>query len=106
MNDLRKIYEKSLEYAVEVFKNVTDDEGSFQMFLTQLRTSHLQVMALAIAAKSACVDSENWSFSKLYMDYRSRFPKLIDRTRFNPRRRQLQVRMELTMRVLMTLGVD
>ena len=67
----------------------------------------LHVMALAIAPESACIDRENWLFSKLRTDYRSRFPELIDRTRFNRRRRQLQVRIvELTKRISMTFGVD
>jgi hypothetical protein len=69
--------------------------------------SDLHAMALAIAVKSACMDSENRLFSKLRTDYRSRFPELIDRTRFNRRRRQLQVRIvELTKRISMTLGID
>jgi hypothetical protein len=107
MHDLRAMYEKTLEYAAEVFRNDTDANGNFQFYPRRARMSDLHVMALAIAAESACIDSENWLFSKLRTDYRSRFPELIDRTRFNRRRRQLQVRIvELTKRISMTLGVD
>jgi hypothetical protein len=41
--------------------------------------SDLHVMALAIAAESECIDSENWLISKLRTNYRSSFPKLSDR---------------------------
>lgn len=107
MHDLRAMYEKTLEYATEMFKNDTDDKGNFQFYPRKAKMSDLQVMALAIAAESACIDSENWLYSKLRTDYRSRFPELIDRTRFNRRRRQLQERIvELTKRLSMTLGVE
>jgi len=107
MHDLRAMYEKTLEYAAEVFRNDTDANGNFQFYPRRARMSDLHVMALAIASESACINGENWLFSKLRTDYRSRFPELIDRTRFNRRRRQLQVRIvELTKRISMTLGVD
>jgi hypothetical protein len=107
MQALIAICKKTLEYAAEVFRNDTDDNGNFQFCPRRTWMSDLQVMALAIAAESACIDSENWLFCKLRTDYRSRFPERIDRTRFNRRRRQLQVRIvELTKRISMTLGVD
>ncbi len=100
------MFEKSLECAAEVFRNDTDADGNFQFYPRRARMSDLQVMAFAIAAESACIDRENWLFSKLRTDYRSRFPERIDRTRFNRRRRQLQVRIvELTKRISLTLGV-
>ena len=85
MHDLREMYEKTLEYAAEVFRNDTDDNGHFQVYPRMARMSDLQVMALAIAAESACIDSESWLFRKLRTDYRSRFLELIHRTRFNRR---------------------
>ena len=89
MQALIAICEKTLEYAAEVFRNDTDANGNFQFYPRRARVSDLHVMALAIAAESACIDSEIWLFSKLRTDYRSRFPELIDRTRFNRRRHQL-----------------
>jgi hypothetical protein len=107
MHDVRASCIKTLEYAAEVFRNDTDANGNFQFYPRRARMSDLQEMAFAIAAESAWIDRDNWSFSKLRTDYRSRFPELIDRTRFTRRRRQLQVRiMELTKRISMTLGVD
>lgn len=107
MHDLRAMYEKTLEYAKEMFENDTDDTGNFQFYPRKAKMSDLQVIALAVAAESACIDSENWLYSKLRTDYRTSFPELIDRTRFNRRRRQLQERIvELTKRLSMTLGVE
>lgn len=107
MHDLRAMYEKTLEYAKEMFENDTDDNGNFQFYPRKAKMSDLQVIALAVAAESACIDSENWLYSKLRTDYRASFPELIDRTRFNRRRRQLQERIvELTKRLSMTLIVD
>jgi hypothetical protein len=85
IHGLRAMYEKTLEHAAEVFRNDTDANGNFQFYPRSARMRDLHVMALAIASESACIDSENWLFSKLRTDYRSRFPELIDRTRFNRR---------------------
>ncbi len=68
-HDLSLMYEKTLDYAAEVFRNDTDDNGSFQFYARRAWMSDLHVMALAIAAESACIDSENWFFSKLRIDY-------------------------------------
>ena len=107
MHDLRAMYEKTLEYAIEMFENDTDDNGNFQFYPRKAKMSDLQVIALAVAAESVCIDSENWLYSKLRTDYRTSFPELIDRTGFNRRRRQLQERIvELTKRLSMTLGVE
>ena len=107
MHDLRAMYEKTLKCTAWVFRNGTDAHGSFQFYPRRARMSDLHVMALAIAVKSACMDSENRLCSKLRTNYRSRFPELIDRTRFTRRRRQLQICFaELTKRISMTLWVD
>jgi hypothetical protein len=79
-HDLRAKCEKTLEYAAEVFRNDTDDNGHFQFLPRKFRMIDLQVIAHAIAAESACIDSENGSFRKLRTDYRSRFSEPIDRT--------------------------
>jgi len=81
MHDLRAMYEKTLKCTAWVFRNGTDAHGSFQFYPRRARMSDLHVMALAIAVKSACMDSENRLCSKLRTNYRSRFPELIDRTR-------------------------
>ena len=63
MHDLRAMYEKTLEYAAEVFRNDTVDNGNFQFYPRRTRMGDL--IALAIAAESAWIESENLLFSKL-----------------------------------------
>lgn len=107
MHDLRAMYEKTLEFATEMFEHDTDDHGNFQFYPRQSKMSDLQVISLAVAAESAGIDSENWLFSKLRTNFSDRFPELVDRSRFNRRRRNLSARItELTKRLAMTIGVS
>ena len=49
----------------------------------------IEVISLALVAEYMSLDSENWLFKKIQHDYRDQFPHIIDRTRFNRRKRQL-----------------
>ena len=53
MHDLRAMYEKTLEFASEMFEHDTDDHGNFQFYPRQSKMSDLQVISLAVAAESA-----------------------------------------------------
>lgn len=106
MHDLRPMYEKILSIATEMFDEV-NELGNFHYSPRTPKMSDLQVMSLAIASESAGIDSENLLFSKLRTDYKATFPELIERSRFNRRRRNLQSEiLELTKRVSMAIGVD
>lgn len=59
MHDLMELYEKTLENTTGVFRNDTDGKGNLQFHPRKARMGDLQVMGHAIAAKSACLDSEN-----------------------------------------------
>jgi hypothetical protein len=71
------MYEKTLQCTSEVFRNGTDDNGSFQVYLRRAWMSDLHDVARAIAADSVCIDGENWLFSILRTDDRSRFPEVV-----------------------------
>lgn len=90
MHDLRATYEKTLEIAQEVFHEDVNERGDFNFEPRPSKMTDLQVISLAVTSKSACIDSENLLFSKLQTDFKNRFPELIDRSRFNRRRRLLQ----------------
>jgi len=65
----------------------------------------LEVVSLALTAEYMSLDSENWLFRKLRADYSSDFPHLIDRSRYNRRKRQLfavieKIRQQLALRFL------
>ena len=49
----------------------------------------IEVISLALVAEFMSLDSENWLFKKINNDYSDEFPHIIDRTRFNRRKRQL-----------------
>lgn len=107
MHDLRAMYEKTLKIAKEMFEEEVDRRGNFNFYPNSPKMSDLEVIALAVTSESASIDSENWLFSKLKTDYQQAFPTLIDRTRFNRRRRALaNYILEFTKRISMTIGVE
>lgn len=107
MHDLKAMYDKTLEFVTEIFEDDVDSDGNFRFFPRKSKMSDLDIIALAICSESAGIDSERWLFSKLKTDYKSAFPSLIDRTRFNRRRRMLSDQIsEMTKRSGMTMGVD
>ncbi|GAA0565846.1 IS982 family transposase [Chitinophaga japonensis] len=54
----------------------------------------LQIVALSCCMEALGIDSENLLWSKLKTDYADQFPHLIDRSRFNRRRRRLTAVIE------------
>lgn len=90
MHDLIAIYKKYLSFLQSSFESTVDSSGNFRKRPINTKMSDLEVMALAVTCETASIDSENLLFSKLRTDYRSSLPHLIDRTRFNRRRRMLQ----------------
>jgi hypothetical protein len=69
IHGLRAMYEETLEYATQVCRDDTYYKGNSQSYPIRPRMSDVHGMALVIAAESACIDSENWLFSKLRTDY-------------------------------------
>lgn len=51
--------------------------------------SDIEVLSLIITAEYMSLDSENWLFKKINADYKDDFPHLIDRSRYNRRKRPL-----------------
>lgn len=49
------------------------------------------IIALSICAESIGLDSENYLWSKIRKDHKSDFPKLVDKSNFNKRRRRLHL---------------
>ena len=57
--------------------------------------SDAEVIALSLVAESLGIDSENHLFMKLTTEYKEAFPHLIERSRFNRRRRFLKPLIDL-----------
>ena len=51
--------------------------------------SYSEIIALSLLGKSICIDSENYLFGIIRSDNIYDFPNLIDRSRFNRRRKRL-----------------
>lgn len=106
MHDLYAMYKKSLDVAFDLFDEVTV-KGNFFKHPRPSKMSDLEVIALAVAAESTSIDSENLLFAKLRSNYLDDFPQLISRSRFNRRRRSLKTQiLELAKRISMTMGMD
>lgn len=106
MHDLTAMYIQTLTCANEMFENDVNKQGNFRFAPRPPKMNDLQIIALSIVSESTGIDSETLLFSKLKTNYRDQFPELIDRTRFNRRRRALQCYiLEFTKRMSMTIGI-
>lgn len=96
-----KIYQTIKSLDLEVF----GADGNVQKPGKRSQFSDIEVISLSLVAEYMSLDSENWLFKKIKSDYQDQFPFLIDRTRFNRRKRKLfpvleKVRQELATRFL------
>ena len=107
MHDLKTIYEKILELMWYYARNDVNERGNFSSSYPEPIMSDLEVISLAISAEILEINSERFLFTKLKTDYSSAFPNLIDRTRFNRRRRGLQKQiMKLNKRMSLLLDCN
>jgi len=53
------------------------------------KMSDIEIISLSVTMEVLGIDSENYFFSKLTNEYSRQFPNLIERSRFNRRRKQL-----------------
>src|SRR4249919_3274141 len=89
MHNIRTNFCKFYGICKELFKNETDNKENFRFYPVQPKMNDLEVVSLACCMEALGIDSENLLWSKLKKDYASVFPNLIDRTRFNRRRKRL-----------------
>ena len=73
----------------EIFLNGVDIKGNFQNYPVTPKMNDLQLVALSLSMEALGIDSENLLWSKIKKDYAGLFPNLIDRSRFNRRRKRL-----------------
>lgn len=105
MHNLKAMYKKTLKITQMVYLDDVNDNGNFEDYPRKPKMSDLEVIALAVCSESASIDSENLLFSKLKKDYKKSFPNLIDRSRYNRRRRRMAPQIkELMKRVGMNLN--
>jgi len=85
MHDIKRNFDKFLPIVKSfLLKVVTKRPGSAPKF------TDAEIIALSLAAESLGIDSENQLFMKLTTEYKRDFPNLIERSRYNRRRRFLR----------------
>lgn len=89
MHNIRTNFNKFYGICQELFEKEINNRKNFQFYPRAPKMNDLEVVALSCCMEALSIDSENLLWSKLRTDYVSLFPNLIDRNRFNRRRRRL-----------------
>lgn len=95
MHDIKSNFDKVYQTVKSLNLSVFDSSGNLPKRGPRSEFSDLEVVALSLVAEFMSCDSENWLFNKLRSDYRDSFSNLIDRSRFNRRKRGLFLTIEL-----------
>lgn len=94
MHNIRTNFRKFYGICKEFFDQEVDVHKNFQFYPVKPKMNDLEVISLSCCMESLGIDSENLLWSKLQTDYASLFPNLIDRSRFNRRRKRLTEQVE------------
>jgi hypothetical protein len=89
MHNIKTNFSKFYGICKELFKNEQAYKLNFQFYPVRPKMNDLEIVSLACCMEALSIDSENLLWSKLKKDYASSFPNLIDRSRFNRRRKRL-----------------
>lgn len=89
MHNLYTNYRKIRRITKELLSSMLTPSGNFRNYPVTPKMSDLDIISLACCMESLGIDSENNFWQKLKSDYADKFPNLIDRTRFNRRRKFL-----------------
>ena len=77
-----------------LLKDSVDKNGNFYKVGRTPKFSDTELIALSLASEALSIDSENLLFIKLNAEYKKQFPNLIDRSKYNIRRRNLALKIE------------
>lgn len=105
MHNIKSNFEKIYQTIKSLDLDMIGEDGNMKKPGKRSKFSDLEVISLMLVAEYMSLDSENWLFKKIKSDYQDQFPFLIDRTRFNRRKRFLfpvleNVRQQLAARFL------
>jgi len=89
MHNLKTNFDKIFHITKLFFKDSIDSDCNLQFYPKKPKMSDCEIITLSILGESVGIDSENYLFGKLESDHKSDFPNLIDRSRFNRRRKRL-----------------
>ena len=89
MHNIRTNVSKLYRICRELFEQEVDNRKSFQFYLVAPKMHDLEVVALSCCMEALSIDPENLLWSKPKTDCSTLFPHLMDRSRFNRRRRRI-----------------
>jgi len=89
MHNLKTNFDKFLSITKYFFADCINEFGNFQPYPKKPKMSDSEIIALSLTGESIGIDSENYFWTKLQTDYSSFFPNLIERSRYNRRRKRL-----------------
>ena len=90
MHNIRTNFRKFYGICKDLFEGEVNELNNFQFYPVTPKMNDLQLVALSLCMEALSIDSENLLWYKLKKDYANLFPNLIDRSRFNRRRKRLQ----------------
>lgn len=89
MHNFKTNFDKFFSITNSFFNNSIDKYGNFKSYPHPPKMSDCEIIASSLTGESIGIDSENYFWKKLITDYCSSFPKLIERSRYNRRRKRL-----------------
>ncbi len=100
MHDLKLTYDKLYPIVQTSMENYINSRGNIKKTGSEPNFSDIGVMTLSLSAECLSIDSENLLFKKLNSEYADHFPGLVERSRYNRRRRKLSRYIDLVRRYL------
>ena len=89
MHNIKRNFDKIFQTIKSLDLDLFDQRGNIPKHGIAPQFSDLEVISLSLTAEYMSLDSENWLFNKINSDYERDFPHIIERSRFNRRKRQL-----------------
>ncbi len=89
MHNLKTNFDKFFNITKSVFKDLLNKSDNFYFYPNKPKLSDCEIIALSVTGESIGIDSENYFWGKLKSDHKGDFPRLIDRSNFNRRRKHL-----------------
>lgn len=105
MHNIKTNFDKLFPIVKEMLKDQVNDHGNYVRPGPEAEFTDLEVITLSLTSEALSIDSETYLFAKLNSEYLEDFPNLIDRSRYNVRRRALfpaieNLRKRLVLRVV------
>jgi len=89
MHNLKSNFDKILNITKSFYNGSIDIDGNHFFYPRKPKMSDCEIIALSLLGETIGIDSENYLFGKIRADHSQDFPNLIDRSRFNRRRKRL-----------------